>query len=37
MRRWIFAALVLANFGMFLWGIQYVEPQRINDAAGVRL
>jgi hypothetical protein len=28
MRRWIFAALVLANLGVFLWGIQYIEPER---------
>lgn len=28
MRRWIFAALVLANLGLLLWGIQYVEPER---------
>jgi hypothetical protein len=28
MRRWIFALLVLANVGMFLWGVQYLEPER---------
>ncbi|HKQ30609.1 MAG TPA: hypothetical protein VJS66_04915, partial [Burkholderiales bacterium] len=28
MRRWLFAAFVLANLGLLLWGIQYVEPER---------
>lgn len=28
MRRWIFAILVLVNLGLFLWGAQYIEPER---------
>jgi hypothetical protein len=28
MRRWIFAALFLANLGLLLWGVQYLEPER---------
>ncbi len=28
MRRWIFAALLLANLGMLMWGAQYVETER---------
>jgi hypothetical protein len=27
-RRWIFAALVLANLGLLLWGAQFLEPER---------
>lgn len=28
MRRWIFALLVLANVGLLMWGMQYLEPER---------
>ncbi len=28
MRRWIFAALVLANLGLLMWGMQYLEVER---------
>jgi hypothetical protein len=32
MRRWIFALLLLANIGLFLWGVQYIEPERVTPA-----
>ena len=32
MRRWIFALFLLANIGLLLWGVQYIEPERATPA-----
>lgn len=36
MRRWIFALLLLANVGLFLWGLQFLEPERPARSAAPR-